>query len=107
MSKAPAAYPKLVDRPSREPEREIEPEELPAPQRDDLLVNVASSVLVYLSMEAHKALARYALDQTGLKAKVKTHDLILEAIQEWVDRKGLNVKVRAKEKVRAGQGARR
>jgi hypothetical protein len=78
---------------------EPEPEELPAPARDSqLLKDVSAQVVFYMSGDCHKALMRYAVEKSTLHGRVKVHDLMCEALQEWVDRKGLNVTVRARRK---------
>jgi hypothetical protein len=101
MSKAPAIYPKLVDEPKAAPP----PEQPTAPARDgELLTDVAHSVLVYMSPDGHKALARMAVEESRLHSKVKVHDLILLAMQEFGDRRGLSVTFRAKPKPGKGRG---
>jgi hypothetical protein len=61
-----------------------------------LLKDISAPVVVCMSAEAHKAISRYAFEQSGLHAKVKNHDIILEAIQMWLDAKGLSVTARAR-----------
>jgi hypothetical protein len=83
---------------------EPEPEDLPAPARDvELLKDISAQVVLYMSAECHKALMRFSVEKSVLHGRVKVHDLLCEALQEWVDRKGLNVTVRAKEKKRKGK----
>lgn len=101
MARAPTAYKPLVM------VSEPEPEELPAAPRgseSELLKDIAQAVVFYMSEECHKALLRYSVEQSRLHARVRVHDLLTEALQEWVDSKGLNVKVRAKEKPVRGRG---
>src|SRR5215212_2007756 len=99
MSKAPMVYPKLVD--DEEPAPAPAPATtIPPPVQGDKLRDVSAQVVVYMSAECHKALARYGLEESRLHAKVKVHDIILEAIQEWVDQRGLNFTARAKSKGR-------
>lgn len=59
-----------------------------------LIVHRSHHTMVYHSPEAHKALARYALELSGHRAKVKVHDLWIRAMQEFCDRNGLGVTVR-------------
>jgi hypothetical protein len=108
MSKAPMLYPKLVDEPRSKP-IEQEPvrddnETQPVPRETELLKEISAQVVVYMSAEAHKAIARYALEESRLHAKVKNHDIILEAIQMWLDAKGLNVTARARPPAEKGRG---
>jgi hypothetical protein len=56
-----------------------------------------------MSAEAHKAISRFALEESRLHAKVKNHDIILEAIQMWLDAKGLNVTARARPRAEKGR----
>jgi hypothetical protein len=51
----------------------------------------AAQTVLYLDPAASLALKRYALDQG-----VKVHDLLLEAVQEWIDRKGIRAHARVK-----------
>jgi len=37
---------------------------------------------------------RYALEQSTFKNKIKPHDLLVEAVQEWFDRHGLREQVK-------------
>ena len=52
--------------------------------------------MLYLHPAAAKALQRYALDQSMPGRKVKVHDLLLEAVEDWFRRHGLREPVRAK-----------
>jgi hypothetical protein len=54
----------------------------------------AQQVMIYMRPEAHKALNRYALEQTTFRNKIKPHDLLVEAVQEWFDKHGLREQVR-------------
>jgi hypothetical protein len=67
---------------------------------EGLLTEVSHQTVVYYSPEAYKAISRYALEQSGHRNKMKLHDLWILAMQEFCDRKGLNVTVRAKSKGR-------
>ena len=71
----------------------------PAPReqpKGDTLREISAQTLVYLSVEADRAIARYALEKSTHRNKCKKHDIFLEAIQEWLDAHGINVKARAK-----------
>jgi hypothetical protein len=88
-----------------------EPVELPAPgpgHNSDLLKDVAQSVLVYIHPQAHKTLLRYSVEQTTFRGRVRVHDLIILALEEFFERRGLAGPVRAKDKpprTRKGRGA--
>jgi hypothetical protein len=55
----------------------------------------SAHLMLYLHPAAVKALQRYALDQSSPRNKVKVHDLILEALEDWFRRHGLREPVRA------------
>ena len=82
------------------PQKSTEPEP-PAPDAEqpdsDLLRDVAQQVVVYLNPDFHRAITRYALERSAFRAKVKTHDLIVEALETWAAAHGINLPVRAKE----------
>jgi hypothetical protein len=86
-----------------------EPEELPAPARDgEYLKDVAQSILLYISPEAHKQLLIYTAEQSSHRNRVRVHDCLVEALEAWFQEKGLPGPVRAKPKqTMAGQGGRR
>jgi hypothetical protein len=79
----------------------LTPAEQPTPATDqpdsDLLRDVAQQVVVYLNPDFHRAITRYALERSAFRAKVKTHDLIVEALETWAAAHGINLPVRAKE----------
>ena len=60
------------------------------------LKEVSAQLMLYLHPDAAKALQRYALDQSMSGRKVKVHDLLLEAVEDWFRRHGLREPVRAK-----------
>ena len=60
------------------------------------LKEVSAQLMLYLHPDAAKALQRYALDQSMPGRKVKVHDLLLEAVEDWFRRHGLREPVRAK-----------
>jgi hypothetical protein len=47
--------------------------------------------IVYLNPEGKYELKRFAL---ALGPKVKVHDLLMEAIEEWAERKGIGAPMR-------------
>jgi hypothetical protein len=80
-------------------------EPTPTPQTprmpdEGLLTKVSHQTVVYYSPEAYKAISRYALEQSNHRNKMKLHDLWILAMQEFCDRKGLSVTVRAKSRGR-------
>ena len=92
----------------QQPEAIEKPEELSAPARDgEYLKDVAQSILLYISPEAHKQLLMYTAEQSSHRNRVRVHDCLIEALETWFREKGLAGPVRAKERMRAGQGARR
>src|SRR5690242_17747224 len=99
--------PEAPDQP--EPVQEIPPpaavSRRPAPVRaqaqqptGELLRDVAQQFVVYLHPAAHKTIARYALEQSSHRNKVRPHDIIIEAIEDYFQRHGLQGPVRAKPK---------
>jgi|GraSoiStandDraft_43_1057313.scaffolds.fasta_scaffold1244065_1 hypothetical protein len=94
MARGPASYPTLVQPEPVRPEPQLEEQGADS----ELLRDVAQRLVLYISPEAHKALSRYALEQSGFRAKVKVHDIAIEALESWMQAHGLNVPVRAKER---------
>jgi hypothetical protein len=87
---------------------EPEPEELPPPARDsELLKDVAQSILLYVHPDAHRQLLEESLRRSSFRNRVRVHDLILEALEMYFEAKALPGPVRAKERPKARQGARR
>jgi hypothetical protein len=73
-----------------------------------VILNKAMSLVVVASalpFRAATVLARMAVEESRLHSKVKVHDLILLAMQEFGDRRGLSVTFRAKPKPVKGRGA--
>lgn len=64
------------------------------------LKEVSHHFMVYISEEAGKALASYALAQSSLRNKVTMHDLAIEALEDWFKAHGLRETVRAKPRSR-------
>lgn len=70
-----------------------------APAADsELLRDVAHQTMMYLHVDGVKALDEYALAKSTLHRKIKRHDLIMEAIEEWAARRGIKAQFRAKER---------
>jgi hypothetical protein len=82
----------VVHTPDSEP---LPQEQPPFVERAGGLRSRSQPVALYLSFEFHKELARYAVEQSGPKRKVRPHDLLIEAVEEWAQRRGINVPVRA------------
>ena len=94
MARAPASYPTLVQ---PEPERHERAEFVEEGQGGDLLRDVAARTTLYMHPAAAKTLARYAVEQSGHRSKVKPHDLIISALEDWFQKHGLPGPVRALE----------
>ena len=91
-----------------QPTAEPEPEDLPPPARDsELLRDVAQSILLYVHPAAHRQLLEESVRRSSFRNRVRVHDLIVEALEMYFEAKALPGPIRAKEKPRAGQGARR
>jgi len=61
------------------------------------LKDISAQLMLYIHPDAAKSLQRYALEQSTLGQKVKVHDLLIEAVEDWFRRHGLRETVRAKE----------
>jgi hypothetical protein len=100
----PVSYDALtIGRKGAEPEAEAPPVSVDvsppqAPPAGELLKDIAQQYVIYLHPAAHKTIARYALEQSSFKAKVRPHDIIMTAIEEYFERNGLPGPVRAKPK---------
>ena len=71
----------------------------PAPPADsELLRDVAHQTMMYLHVDGVRALDEYALAKSTLHRKIKRHDLIMEAIEEWAAKRGIKAQFRAKER---------
>jgi hypothetical protein len=64
----------------------------------ELLRDISHQTMLYLHVDGVRTLDEYALAQSTLHKKVKRHDLILEAIEEWAEKRGLKAQFRAKER---------
>lgn len=61
------------------------------PSRRRPLESKSDPTIVYLNPEGKYELKRFAL---ALGPKVKVHDLLIEAIEEWAERKGIAAPMR-------------
>jgi glucan biosynthesis protein len=61
-----------------------------------LLRDVAAQTMLYLDFEAVRMLDEQALARSTLKYKMKRHDLIIEALEEWAEKRGIKTNFRAK-----------
>ena len=64
----------------------------------ELLRDISHQTMLYLHVDGVRALDEYALANSTLHRKVKRHDLILEAIEEWAGKRGIKAQFRAKER---------
>jgi hypothetical protein len=64
----------------------------------DLLRDISHQTMLYLHVDGVKALDEYALAKSTLHHKIKRHDVILEAIEEWAAKRGIKAQFRAKER---------
>lgn len=88
--------------PAAQPDSEIfSPTTIPqnSPQKlNQPLKDISAQLMLYLHPDGAKALQRYALEQSAPGRKVKVHDLLIEAVEDWFRRHGLREPVRAKRK---------
>jgi len=102
MTRKPLSYDHLTiieDEPSKTPA----PVEAPSPAavqtaESELLRDISHQTMLYLHVDGVKALDEYALAKSTLHRKVKRHDVILEAIEEWAAKRGIKAQFRAKER---------
>lgn len=99
--KAPISYDdvilgsqEVVPAPSMQPK--ARPETQRPESSSELLRDVAQQYVVYLHPAAHKTIARYALEQSGHRNKVRPHDIIINALEDFFEKHGLPGPVRAK-----------
>jgi hypothetical protein len=64
----------------------------------ELLRDVAHQTMMYLHVDGVRALDEYALAKSTLHRKIKRHDVIMEAIEEWAAKRGITAQFRAKER---------
>lgn len=89
MTKPPTRYGSQVKLKTSEPEFSMSEADRPTPElvaRRRPMETKSDPTIVYLHPDGKYELKRYALARGP---KVKVHDLLIEAIQEWADRKGL------------------
>ena len=99
--KAPVSYDNLIlgsQEAGTEPPAKLEPAPETGRQEptSELLRDIAQQYVVYLHPAAHKTIARYALEQSGHRNKVRPHDIIISAIEDFFEKHGLQGPVRAK-----------
>lgn len=90
---APAASP---SQPAQTRDRAVA--QPPITADSELLRDVAHQTMMYLHRDGVRALDEYALAKSTLHQKVKRHDLIVEAIEEWASKRGIKAQFRAKER---------
>ena len=89
MTKPPTSYGSQVKLKAPEPEPSVSEAEESTPEpggRRRPMETKSDPTIVYLHPDGKYELKRYALARGS---KVKVHDLLIEAIQEWAARKGL------------------
>jgi len=89
MTKPPTSYGSQVKLKTPEPEPSVSEKQEPTPEpvgRRRPMETKSDPTIVYLHPDGKYELKRYALARGP---KVKVHDLLIEAIQEWAERKGL------------------
>jgi hypothetical protein len=94
MAHKPVSYDQLALVPDPDPEL---PASAAEPGESELLRDVAARLMLYVNPDFHKALARYALEQSEFRRRKKLHDICIEALEAWAQAHGINVPVRAKE----------
>ena len=75
----------------------------PGPERapsGTTLKEVSQAYMVYLHPDADRALKEYALAKSSFRNHVKTHDLVIEAIEDYFRKHGINAPVRAQPRKR-------
>ena len=94
MAHKPVSYDQLALVRAPEPEPAASAQE---PGESELLRDVAARLMLYVNPDFHKALARYALEQSAFRRRKKLHDICIEALEAWAQTHGIDVPVRAKE----------
>ena len=64
------------------------------PAQSHLLTHRTAHVMLYMHPEAQKTLARYAVEKSSFRQKVKVHDLLMEAVEDFFEKNGLPGPVR-------------
>jgi hypothetical protein len=101
MTRKPLSYDHLtiVDEEPSKPQPTVEAPQAPAQTADsELLRDISHQTMLYLHVEGVRALDEYALAKSTLHHKIKRHDVILEAIEEWAAKRGIKALFRAKER---------
>ena len=105
MTRKPLSYDHLTivdDGPSKPAQSSpsASPAATPSTQtaESELLRDISHQTMLYLHVDGVRALDEYALANSTLHRKVKRHDLILEAIEEWAGKRGIKAQFRAKER---------
>lgn len=99
--KAPISYDNLIlgsqeASPASTTKPELKPEIERHEPTSELLRDIAQQYVLYLHPAAHKTIARYALEQSGHRNKIRPHDIIINAIEDFFEKHGLQGPVRAK-----------
>jgi hypothetical protein len=95
MAKKSISYDNLAVLPKAAPERDLAGER---PTGQGTLKEVSWHTLVYHSEDSAQAIAQLALEKSSVRQKVRSHDIWIDAMQEYLDRQGIAVDVRAKPK---------
>jgi hypothetical protein len=102
MTRKPLSYDHLtiVDDEPPKPAAPAEPPPASPIQtaESELLRDISHQTMLYLHVDGVRALDEYALAKSTLHRKIKRHDVILEAIEEWATKRGIKVQFRAKER---------
>jgi len=90
--KVPVAYPSLADT-SMEPPAPAPAVATPTnqPTRPPRMRDLADQVVLYLNPAGHKELKRFAIG-----ADRKVHDLLIQAVEEWAEKRGIREKMRVR-----------
>jgi hypothetical protein len=59
------------------------------PAQSHLLTHRTAHVMLYMHPEAQKTLARYAVEKSSFRQKVKVHDFLMEAVEDFFEKNGL------------------
>jgi hypothetical protein len=104
MTRKPLSYDHLtiVDEEPTRPAQSPPLQSTASPQvqsaESELLRDISHQTMLYLHVDGVRAIDEYALANSTLHRKVKRHDVILEAIEEWAAKRGIKAQFRAKER---------
>jgi hypothetical protein len=101
MTRKPLSYDNLtiIEDDTPKPAASVDVPAAPVQAADsELLRDISHQTMLYLHVEGVKALDEYALAKSTLHHKIKRHDVILEAIEEWAVKRGIKAQFRAKER---------